>query len=70
LRFGLRGLASLSLPQLYALRARAGETASGWARFYRRLGMGTPGVEFNDFAGRPIPILNEGTPIPELGCKA
>ena len=28
-------------------------------------GIDPSGIEFHDFAGRPIPILNEGTPIPE-----
>lgn len=36
------------------------------ATIYRHLEVDPRGVEFHDFAGRPIPILNEGTPIPEL----
>jgi hypothetical protein len=36
------------------------------ATVYRHLGVEPRGVEFQDFAGRPIPILSEGTPIPEL----
>ncbi|MDA1049686.1 MAG: DUF1501 domain-containing protein [Planctomycetota bacterium] len=36
------------------------------ATVYRHLGVATDGVEFRDFAGRPIPVLNQGTPIPEL----
>lgn len=35
------------------------------AVIYRHLGIDT-NRSFNDFAGRPIPILNEGRPIPEL----
>lgn len=36
------------------------------ATIYRHLGVDPEGVEFADFFGRPIPILNEGAPIPEL----
>jgi uncharacterized protein (DUF1501 family) len=36
------------------------------ATVYRHLGVKTEDVQFQNFAGRPIPILNEGTPIPEL----
>jgi uncharacterized protein (DUF1501 family) len=36
------------------------------ATVYRHLGIDPRGVEFQDFAGRPIPILSSGTPIPEL----
>lgn len=36
------------------------------ATVYRHLGVDARKVQFPDFAGRPIPILNEGTPIPEL----
>jgi hypothetical protein len=36
------------------------------ATVYRHLGIDTAGLEFNDFAGRPIPVLNSGTPLPEL----
>ena len=35
------------------------------ATVYRHLGIDTT-LSFNDFAGRPIPILSEGTPIREL----
>ena len=36
------------------------------ATMYRHLGIDPSGIAFPDFAGRPIPILPEGTPIPEL----
>lgn len=36
------------------------------ATVYRHLGIDPRGVEFQDFSGRPIPILSAGTPIPEL----
>jgi uncharacterized protein (DUF1501 family) len=36
------------------------------ATVYRHLGVDAQKVQFQDFAGRPIPILNQGTPIPEL----
>jgi uncharacterized protein (DUF1501 family) len=36
------------------------------ATVYRHLEVDPRGIEFPDFAGRPIPILNQGTPIPEL----
>jgi uncharacterized protein (DUF1501 family) len=36
------------------------------ATMYRHLGIETAGLEFDDFAGRPIPVLNGGTPIAEL----
>jgi uncharacterized protein (DUF1501 family) len=36
------------------------------ATMYRHLGIDPDGVAFRDFAGRPIPILPEGLPIPEL----
>ena len=36
------------------------------ATVYRHLQVDPSGIEFPDFAGRPIPILNQGTPIPEL----
>ncbi len=36
------------------------------ATVYRHLGVDTEKVQFQDFAGRPIPILNQGAPIPEL----
>lgn len=39
------------------------------ATVYRHLGVDPRGVEFQDFAGRPIPILSEGTPVPELLSK-
>jgi hypothetical protein len=35
------------------------------ATVYRHLGI-DPSQSFNDFAGRPVPILSEGKPIPEL----
>ncbi len=40
------------------------------ATVYRHLGVDPRGVEFQDFSGRPIPILSEGTPIPELLARA
>ena len=40
------------------------------ATVYRHLGVDPRGVQFQDFAGRPIPILSEGTPIPELLGKS
>lgn len=36
------------------------------ATIYRHLQFDPAGIEFPDFAGRPIPILNQGSPIPEL----
>jgi uncharacterized protein (DUF1501 family) len=36
------------------------------ATMYRHLGIDPDGISFPDFAGRPIPILPEGSPIPEL----
>ena len=36
------------------------------ATMYRHLGIDPEGIAFRDFAGRPIPILQEGSPIPEL----
>ena len=36
------------------------------ATVYRHLGVEAERVQFQDFSGRPIPILNQGTPIPEL----
>jgi uncharacterized protein (DUF1501 family) len=36
------------------------------ATVYRHLEVDPTGIEFNDFAGRPIPILNQGSVIPEL----
>ena len=36
------------------------------ATVYRHLEVAPAGIEFNDFAGRPIPILNQGSVIPEL----
>ena len=36
------------------------------ATIYRHLGVDAEGVAFNNFAGRPIPILNDGKPIREL----
>jgi len=40
------------------------------ATVYRHLEIDPRGVEFNDFAGRPIPILSAGNPIPELLSKS
>ncbi len=36
------------------------------ATMYRHLGIDPTGIELQDFTGRPIPVLPEGTPIPEL----
>ncbi len=36
------------------------------ATMYRHLGIQPRGISINDFSGRPIPLLNEGTPVPEL----
>ncbi len=36
------------------------------ATMYRHLGIDPDGIAFQDFSGRPIPILPEGSPIPEL----
>jgi uncharacterized protein (DUF1501 family) len=36
------------------------------ATLYRHLGIDAQAVAFHDFAGRPVPILQEGAPIPEL----
>ena len=36
------------------------------ATVYRHLGIDAEKVAIPNFAGRPIPLLNEGTPIPEL----
>jgi uncharacterized protein (DUF1501 family) len=40
------------------------------ATMYRHLGIDPMGIAFNDFAGRPIPVLNGGTVIPELVSQA
>lgn len=37
---------------------------------YRHLGIDPGHVAFHDFSGRPVPILNAGTPIPELIGKS
>jgi uncharacterized protein (DUF1501 family) len=36
------------------------------ATVYRHLGVDAERIAFNNFAGRPIPILNDGRPIREL----
>lgn len=36
------------------------------ATVYRHLGVDAAGIAFDDFSGRPIPILNGGAPVPEL----
>ena len=36
-----------------------------WATVFRHLGVDTT-RNFLDFSGRPIPMLSEGEPIPEL----
>jgi hypothetical protein len=40
------------------------------ATMYRHLGVETSGLEFHDFSGRPIPVLNGGTPLAELARQA
>lgn len=37
---------------------------------YRHLGINPEGVAFDDFAGRPIPIVSGGTPIRELTARS
>ena len=39
------------------------------ATVYRHLGIDAERVEIRDSAGRPLPILREGTPIPELKAR-
>lgn len=39
------------------------------ATVYKHLNVNTRGLQFVDFSGRPIPVLDQGTAIPEL-CKA
>lgn len=39
------------------------------ATLYRHLGVETAGIEFADFSGRPVPILNGGRCIPELVAR-
>lgn len=39
------------------------------ATVYRHLGVNTRGLEFQDFSGRPIPVLNGGTAIDELTAR-
>jgi uncharacterized protein (DUF1501 family) len=51
------------------LERRVG-SADFLATVYRHLGVDPAGVEFDDFSGRPIPILAEGRPIPELVAQA
>jgi uncharacterized protein (DUF1501 family) len=36
------------------------------ATMYRHLGIDAPNIAIPNLSGRPIPILSEGTPIPEL----
>jgi hypothetical protein len=36
-----------------------------WATMYRHLGI-DPTIAFPDFSGRPMPILENGSPIAEL----
>ncbi|HJT31218.1 MAG TPA: DUF1501 domain-containing protein, partial [Pirellulales bacterium] len=40
------------------------------ATVYRHLGIDAERVAINNLAGRPVPILSEGTPIAELVAKA
>jgi hypothetical protein len=40
------------------------------ATVYRHLGVDIERVAIKDFAGRPVPILQDGRPIPELVAKA
>jgi hypothetical protein len=44
----------------------AAPTRHNGATIYQHLGI-DPRGEFNDFTGRPIPILSAGLPIRELG---
>lgn len=37
---------------------------------YRHLGIDSRGIEFDDFSGRPIPIIRDGHAIPELTARA
>jgi hypothetical protein len=37
------------------------------ATIYRHLGIAYDQIAIPNFAGRPIPLLSEGSPIPELG---
>lgn len=39
------------------------------ATVYRHLGVPARELAFHDFAGRPIPVLSSGTPIPELSAS-
>ena len=36
------------------------------ATLYRHLGINPDGIAFEDFSGRPVPIVSDGVPIPEL----
>ncbi len=40
------------------------------ATMYRHLGIDVEGLEFRDFSGRPIPVLNGGTALSELARRA
>jgi hypothetical protein len=40
------------------------------ATMYRHLGIDAEQIEFTNFSGRPVPILNEGKPIPELTAQS
>lgn len=40
------------------------------ATIYRHLGIDAERVALEDFSGRPVPILREGTPIAELAARA
>jgi hypothetical protein len=40
------------------------------ATIYRHLGIDAQNVAIPDFSGRPVPILREGQPIPELAPVA
>ena len=36
---------------------------------YRHLGIDAEQIAFTNFSGRPVPILDEGKPIPELTAR-
>lgn len=40
------------------------------ATIYRHLGIDATRVQIMNFSGRPVPILQDGTPIPELAGRA
>ena len=82
LRFGLSAFGTLSLPGLYRLRTgrvigatdRLGETVADrrvgpqdfLATIYHHLGIDYANAALPDQTGRPVPIVPNGTAIPEL----